>query len=76
MQAVAVKLTRRVSLAILISGSPSSAYANETLRGVALRLLRGINDHPKVKVVLPEPRPKPKPAPVGVARWLDLGVLL
>jgi hypothetical protein len=68
--------TRRVSLAILISGSPSSAYANETLRGVALRLLRGINDHPKAKVVLPEPRPKPKPEPAGVARWLDLGVLL
>jgi hypothetical protein len=34
--------TRRLSLAILITSSPSQAYANETLRGVAARLLRGL----------------------------------
>jgi len=34
----------RIALAVLISNSPSQAYGNETLRGVALRLLRGIND--------------------------------
>jgi Beta-lactamase enzyme family len=33
---------RRVSVAILITSSPSHAYANETLRGVAARLLRGL----------------------------------
>jgi hypothetical protein len=33
---------RRLSVAILITASPSHAYANETLRGVATRLLRGL----------------------------------
>jgi hypothetical protein len=33
---------RRVSVAILITSSPSHAYATETLRGVAARLLRGL----------------------------------
>jgi hypothetical protein len=33
---------RRVSVAILITSSPSHAYGNETLRGVAARLLRGL----------------------------------
>ena len=33
---------RRLSVAILITSSPSHAYANETLRGVAARLLRGL----------------------------------
>jgi hypothetical protein len=33
---------RRLSLAILITSSPSHGYANETLRGVARRLLRGL----------------------------------
>jgi hypothetical protein len=32
----------RLSVAILITSSPSHAYANETLRGVAARLLRGL----------------------------------
>ena len=32
---------RRLSVAILITSSPSHAYGNETLRGVAARLLRG-----------------------------------
>ena len=32
----------RVALAILTSGNPSHAYGNETLRGVATRLLRGL----------------------------------
>jgi hypothetical protein len=33
---------RRLAVAILISSSPSHAYGNETLRGVAERLLRGL----------------------------------
>ena len=33
---------RRLSVAILITSSPSHAYATETLRGVATRLLRGL----------------------------------
>jgi hypothetical protein len=33
---------RRLSVAILITSSPSHAYGNETLRGVASRLLRGL----------------------------------
>jgi beta-lactamase class A len=33
---------RRVSVAILTTSSPSHAYAKETLRGVAARLLRGL----------------------------------
>jgi hypothetical protein len=33
---------RRLSVAILITSSPSHAYGNETLRGVATRLLRGL----------------------------------
>ena len=33
---------RRVSVAILITSSPSHAYGNEPLRGVAARLLRGL----------------------------------
>jgi hypothetical protein len=35
---------RRVGVAILVEGSPSHAYATETLRGVAARLLRGLAD--------------------------------
>ena len=34
--------TRRLSVAILTTGSPSHAYGKETLRGVAKRLLRGL----------------------------------
>jgi hypothetical protein len=33
---------RRAAVAILISSSPSHTYGNETLRGVAARLLRGL----------------------------------
>ena len=33
---------RRVAAAILITSSPSHEYGNETLRGVAVRLLRGL----------------------------------
>jgi len=33
---------RRVSVAILTTGNPSMSYGNETLRGVARRLLRGL----------------------------------
>ena len=33
---------RRLSLAIMTTGSPSHAYATQTLRGVAARLLRGL----------------------------------
>jgi hypothetical protein len=33
---------RRVSVAILTTSSPSHAYAKETLRGAAARLLRGL----------------------------------
>jgi hypothetical protein len=34
--------SRRLSLAILITSSPSHAYGNETLRGISERLLRGL----------------------------------
>jgi hypothetical protein len=33
---------RRLAVAILITSSPSHAYGNETLRGVATRLLHGL----------------------------------
>jgi hypothetical protein len=33
---------RRLSIAILVTSSPSHTYGNETLRGVAARLLRGL----------------------------------
>ena len=33
---------RRLSVAILITSSPSHEYAKQTLRGIALRLLRGL----------------------------------
>jgi Beta-lactamase enzyme family len=33
---------RRIAVAILVTSSPSHAYGNETLRGVAARLLRGL----------------------------------
>jgi hypothetical protein len=36
---------RRLSVAILITSSPSHAYGNETLRGVAKRLLRGLAEN-------------------------------
>ena len=39
---------RRVAVAVLTSGSPSHAYATETLRGVFLRLLR-----PERRAVIP-----------------------
>ena len=35
--------TRRLSVAILTTGSPSHAYGKQTLRGVAARLLRGLD---------------------------------
>jgi beta-lactamase family protein len=40
---------RRLSVAILITSSPSHAYGNETLRGVAARLLHGLgpNGYPR-----------------------------
>ena len=34
---------RRISIAILTRGNPSEAYGQETLRGIAKRLLRGVN---------------------------------
>ena len=34
--------SRRLSVAILITSSPSHAYGNETLRGISKRLLRGL----------------------------------
>jgi hypothetical protein len=36
---------RRLAVAILITSSPSHAYAKETLRGVAARLLNGLGPH-------------------------------
>jgi len=50
---------RRVALAVLISNSPSSAYANETIRGVTVRLLRGINRRPKAVAGPAKPRGLP-----------------
>ena len=38
---------RRVSVAILTTGSPSHAYGKRTLRGVAARLLRGLAPEPR-----------------------------
>jgi hypothetical protein len=35
--------TRRLSVAILTTNSPSHGYGKQTLRGVAARLLRGLN---------------------------------
>ncbi len=35
---------QRVSVAIMTNGSPSHEYSQETLRGVALRLVRGLED--------------------------------
>lgn len=36
---------RRLAVAVLITSSPSHAYAKETLRGVAARLLHGLGPH-------------------------------
>jgi len=36
---------RRLSLAIMTTGSPNHEYATETLRGVAARLLHGLGPH-------------------------------
>jgi hypothetical protein len=35
---------QRVAVAVLITGNPSHAYAKQALRGVAVRLLRGLAD--------------------------------
>jgi hypothetical protein len=40
---------RRLSVAILITSSPSHAYATETLRGVATRLLRGLGPDSRLR---------------------------
>ena len=40
---------RRLSVAILITSSPSHAYATETLRGVAARLLRGLGPRSRLR---------------------------
>jgi hypothetical protein len=48
---------RRVAVAILTTSSPSHAYAKRTLRGVAKRLLRGLNRSSRV------------PAAQEVIRW-------
>lgn len=37
---------QRIAAAVLITGSPSHAYATETLRGVFARLLRGLSRRP------------------------------
>ena len=39
---------RRLAVAILITSSPSHEYGNETLRGVAARLLRGLGPRARV----------------------------
>jgi hypothetical protein len=46
---------QRVSMAIMTTGSPSHGYSQETLRGVARRLLRGLSDSPR----------RERPAPVA-----------
>lgn len=46
--------SERVSVAILTTGNPDMAYGNATLRGVAARLLRGL-DAPVEGTVAPEP---------------------
>jgi hypothetical protein len=44
---------RRLAVAILITSSPSHAYGNETLRGVAARLLRGLGPHSRPLIPAP-----------------------
>ena len=50
---------QRVSLAIMTTGSPDHEHSQETLRGVAARLLRGLED----AGAKPRPAPTPTPTP-------------
>jgi beta-lactamase class A len=53
----------RVSLAVLITNSPSHSYAKQTLRGVFAVLLRGVRQLIDVKSTPPAPPPRvPQPA--------------
>lgn len=63
--------SRRVAVAILISGSPSQTYAHETLRGVSLRLLRGIDDL-EAKAPSAPPPAEPAEAAPPATTWTTL----
>ena len=66
----------RVALAIMTDGSPTPEYGRETLRGVALRLLRGLADAPRQDAhSLKRVEPKRSPiAPDGRGRWPAFGL--
>jgi len=51
---------QHVAVAILATDQDSHLYGQETLRGVAGRLLRGLAKSPRPR---PKPKPKPKPEP-------------
>lgn len=55
--------SQRVALAIMTTGSPDHAYSQETLRGVALRLVRGLADVPRRARPEPVARPRPISSP-------------
>jgi beta-lactamase class A len=64
----------RVSLAVLITTSPSHSYAKQTLRGVFAALLRGVGRLIEVKRAPSPPPPQPPQRPMvtmRARRWLD-----
>jgi len=52
--------SQRVALAIITNGSPTHEYGEETLRGVALRLLRGLAEAPRTARAAPRPAAPPQ----------------
>ena len=56
---------QRVAVAIMTSGSPHHQYSQETLRGVARRLLRGLAEAGARPRVEPSPSASPTPTPTA-----------
>ena len=54
---------QRVAVAIMTTGSPDHEYSQQTLRGVAARLLRGLAKTKPAPARSPAPPPSPRPAP-------------
>ena len=54
---------QRVSVAIMTTGSPNHEYSQTTLRGVAVRLLRGLERAGTASPRAPRPSPSPCPPP-------------